>query len=181
MNWWALFANEFAKGLIQEPMLLATVAIAVAALVNLLVTRNTLEVTRYHVEVMKRMFIAQHRPYLAIADVRLERGRIVWKLKNVSSIPGTVTQLEWYVLLDGERASVRPPAMNIVFMPNTPPITYSFNIVNPTLEMVGNGTVTLRLAMRFRYEFAGDSYGTSAAFIYNHTDQIFSVVDISSS
>src|SRR5260370_21032309 len=148
-----------------DPMTLATVVIAGAAIVNLLVSFMLWRATANATDITKKIFEASHRPYIGIPQVDTNFDPInhplqfVCVTKNFGSIPAhDVEVLETQVIRNGEPVNLDRDEFGkfSVF-----PQSQTFhqvnirNVINPA-HALRNDRIELRV--EFRYKGAYEKY-----------------------
>jgi hypothetical protein len=92
----------------QDPIILSSVVIAVATVVNLFVSVHLARSTRDSAKVTQRIFEAAYRPYLAISvqhaemDEAANQFKIIFQINNVGAVPAHDVDISWHVIINGE-------------------------------------------------------------------------------
>lgn len=141
-----------------DPVTLSTAVIAVATVVNLLVTIAFWRVTKESVDVAKKSLEIGNRPYVGVTWIDLHPNLNAQTLtftpivKNTGSVPAEKLTLSWDVFLNGISQPLQSvPAKPMMLFPNEITRLHA-TLGAPTFGLVMAGTAILEFTVKAEYE-----------------------------
>jgi hypothetical protein len=112
------------KNWFKDPIAGATVVIAFATVINLMISVGLWIATKQSVDVARHVFQTANRPYIGTETIATNRNRqsknlhIIASMKNYGTVPSEETELDWQVLLNGmDQPMTKIPVRPSVIMP----------------------------------------------------------------
>lgn len=178
----------------KEPIVWATVAIAIATVVNIFISMGMWEVTRENTEISRKVFEASFRPYVgapkAVAlRMKNEKGEylraylIEMEIKNFGQVPAyNFEVLTWRGLLDGIEAhkttglgglGVKPTLL----LPTSSRFVHVL-VRDDSYSKVVSGQARLEIELELQYtDPAGKNYRYRTKRVYDHTRRKFVTIE----
>lgn len=99
---------------LKDPMVLSTIAIAIATIANVLISRGLWQVTQDSMEISRRAFASAQRPYLCVSrcELRLQNvgtANVILTFKNYGSVPASSVEEDLRLFVTG----VEQPRRNL--------------------------------------------------------------------
>lgn len=148
---------DMTKKWFKDPITVATVVIAFATVINVLVSLYMGKKTNDYTEVTKNIYKASNRPYVGIDAVKFNKddGKhliFLITVKNFGSIPATNVRVSNQLILDGTNIPTAGYEFNNKHSNLFPQATDNFIMkVGSVYDRVENGSMVLDLTSTIKY------------------------------
>jgi len=163
----------------ENPVTLATIVIACAAVISLLVSIGMWVATWRSVDITRKTYEATHRPYLGVQRIDTEqisgsRGmKITLQYENFGPVPATVLDLSLKAYVDGTEVGRGPAKKGITLHPGAP-LSQRVYVRDPDFAQVESGR-PLEITVDIKYRGPVEkTYSLSQRYIYLPALNLFS-------
>jgi hypothetical protein len=163
----------------ENPVTLATIVIAFAAVISLFVSIGMWVATWRSVDIVRKTYEATHRPYLGVQRIDSEeisgsRGmKITLQYKNFGPVPATVLDLSLIAYVDGTEVARGPAKKGITQHPGAP-LSQRLYVRDPEFAQVENGR-PLEITLGIKYRGPVEkTYSFSQRYLYLPALNLFS-------
>lgn len=148
---------------VHNPITLSTVVIAIATVVNLVVSFGLWLSTKDSVEVATHVFEAANRPYVGLDSFSVRNNRekknihFIAEVKNFGTAPAEQADIRWEMLFNGViQPSTGIPANASTLFPSQQPRGMYAGIGTQTYEQIMSRQITLTFILRASYNGPAD-------------------------